>query len=81
MSTSVTLWLLPNGINVFKNHAVPILLLVQPLGEVTIAMISLDRLRKERMGLLERTNEGETYNLEGDTHLMTVMSAKLSEQM
>jgi hypothetical protein len=65
--------------NISKNHAVLILLLVQLLGEVTITAISLDRLGKEGMGLLERTNEGGTDNPEGDMHLMTVMSSKLSK--
>jgi len=61
------------------NHAVPISLLVQLLGDVTIAAILLDRSGKEGMGLLERTNEGGTDNPEGDMHLMTVMSSRLSE--
>jgi len=79
MGASVTLWLLENGINVSINHAVPISLSVQPLGDVTITAISLDRLGKEGMGPLERMNEGGTDNLEGDMHLMTVMSSRLSE--
>jgi len=77
--TSVTLWLLANGMNVSKNHTVPISLSVQPLGEVVIAAILLDRLGKEGMGLLERMNEGGTDNPEGEMHSMTVMSSKLSE--
>ncbi len=81
MGASVTLWLLENGINVSMNHAVPISLSVQPLGDVVITAISLDRLGKEGMGPLERTNEGGTDNPEGDMHLMTVMSSRLSERM
>jgi hypothetical protein len=65
--------------NIFKNHTVLISLLVQLLGEVTITAISLDRLGKEGMGLLERTNEGGTDNPEGDMHSMTVISSKLSK--
>jgi hypothetical protein len=81
MGASVTLWLLANGMNISKNHTVLILLSVQPLGEVTIAVILLDRSGKEGMGPLERTNEGGTDNPEGETHSMTVISSKLSERM
>jgi len=63
------------------NHAVPILLSVQPLGDVAIAAILLDRLGNEGMGPLKRTKEGGTDNPEGDTHSMTVMSSKLSERI
>jgi len=76
---SVTLWSLANGINISMNHAVPILLSVQPLGDIAIAAILKDGLGKEGMGLLERTKEGGTDNPEGDTHLMIVISSKLSE--
>ena len=58
--TLATLWSLANGIKVSMNHAVPILLSVQPLGDVAIAVILLDRLGNEGMGLLERTKEGGT---------------------
>ena len=81
MGTSVTLWLLANGMNISKNHAMPILLSVQPLGEVMITAILLDRLGKEGMGPLERMNEGGTNNPEGDMHSITVMSSKLSKQI
>jgi len=65
--------------NISINHAMLISLLVQPLGDVTIAAISLDRSGNEGMGLLERTKEGGTDNPEGDTHLMTIMSSRLSK--
>jgi hypothetical protein len=65
--------------NISKNHAVPISLLVQLLGEVAITAILLDRLGKEGMGPLERMNKGGTDNPEGEMHSMTVMSSKLSE--
>jgi len=79
MGTSVTLWLLENGINVSMNHTVLISLLVQPLRDVMIAVISLDRSGKEGMGPLERTNEEGTDNPEGDMHSMTVISSRLSK--
>ncbi len=62
------------------NHAVLILLLVQPLGNVVIAVILLDRSGKEGVGPLERMKEGGTDNPEGDMHLMTIMSSRLSKQ-
>src|SRR5216683_3269470 len=81
IGASVTLWSLANSINVSMNHAVPILLLVQPLGDVTIATILKDGSGKEGMGPLERTKEGGTDNPEGDTHSMMVISSKLSKRM
>src|SRR6266853_891919 len=78
---SVTLWSLANGINVSMNHAVPISLSVQLLGDVAIAAILKDGLGKEGMGPLERTKEGGTDNPEGDTHSMMVISSKLSKRM
>jgi len=80
-SASATLWSLANGMNVSVNYAVPISLSVQPLGDVAIAAISPDRSGNEGMGLLERMKEGGTDNPEGDTHSMTVMSSRLSEQI
>ncbi len=80
MGASITLWLLANGMNVSMNHMVPISLSVQPLGDVAIAAILLDRLGKEGVGPLERMKEGGTDNPEGDTHLMTIISSRLSEQ-
>jgi len=54
---------------------------VQPLGDVVIAEIVLDRVGNEGTHLLERTNEGGTDNSDGEMHSMTVMSFRLSEQM
>jgi hypothetical protein len=62
------------------NQAVPISLSVQPLGDVAIAKIVLDRVGNEGTHPLERTNEGGTDNLDGKMHLMTVISSRLSEQ-
>jgi len=76
-----TLWLLANGMNVSVNHAMPILLLVQPLGDVVIAVILPDRSGNEGMGPLERMKEGGTDNPEGDMHSITIMSSRLSEQI
>jgi hypothetical protein len=70
---------LANGINISINHAMPISLLVQPLGDVAITEILKDGLGKEGMGLLERTKEGGTDNPEGDTHSMMVISSELSK--
>jgi len=81
MGMSAMLWLLANRMKVSMNHAMLILLLVQLLGDVAIAMILPDRLGNEGMGLLKRTKEGGTDNLEGDMHSMTVISSKLSEQI
>src|SRR6266853_4773006 len=78
---SVTLWLLANGMNVSVNHAVPISLSVQPLGDVAIAAILPDRWGNERVGPLERTKEGGTDKPEGDMHSMTIMSSKLSDRI
>jgi hypothetical protein len=47
MGTSITLWLLANRMNISVNYMVPILLLVQPLGDITIAVILLERSEKE----------------------------------
>ncbi len=79
IGTSATLWSLANSINVSVNQAVPILLSVQPLGDVAIAAILLDRSGNEGKGLLERMKEGGTDNPEGDMDSMTVMSSRLSE--
>ena len=81
MGMSATLWLLANGMKVSMNHAVPISLLVQLLGDVAIAAILPERSGNEGMGPLERTKEGGTDKPEGDMHSMTIMSSKLSEQI
>jgi len=75
------LWLLANGMNVSVNHAVPISLSVQPLGDIAIAVILPEMLGNEGVGLLERTKEGGTDNPEGDTHSMTIISSRLSDQI
>jgi hypothetical protein len=80
MGVSLTLWPLANGMNVSVNHAMPISLSVQPLGDIAIAEILLDRPGNEGTHLLERTNEGGTDNLDGEMHSMMVMSSRLSEQ-
>ena len=79
MGAVFTLWLLANGMKDSMNQAVPILLSVQPLGDVAIAEIVLDRVRNEGTHLLKRTNKGGTDNLDGKMHLMMVMSSRLSE--
>ena len=81
IGASATLWSLENGINISINQAVPILLSVQPLGDVAITTILPDRLGNKGKGLLERTKEGGTDNPEGDMHSMTVMSSRLSERI
>jgi hypothetical protein len=46
-----------------------------------ITVILKNGLGKERIGLLKRIKEGGTDNLEGDMHLMMVISSKLFKQM
>ena len=75
-----TLWLLANGMKDLMNQAVPILLSVQPLGDVAIAEIVPDRVGNEGTHMLERTNKGGTDNPDGEMHSMTVMSSRLSER-
>ena len=75
-----TLWLLANGMKVLMNQAVPILLSIQPLGDIAIAEIMPDRVGNEGTHLLKRMNEGGTNNLDGEMHLMMVMSSRLSER-
>jgi hypothetical protein len=80
IGASITLWLLANRMNVSMNHMVPISLSVQPLGDVVIALILLNRSGKEGVGPLERTKEGGADNPEGEMHSMTVISSRLSER-
>src|SRR6266851_7076570 len=81
MGAVFTLWLLANGMKVSMNQAVLISLSVQPLGDIAIAEIVLDRVGNEGTHPLERTNKGGTDNLDGEMHSMMVVSSRLSEQM
>ena len=80
MGAVFTLWLLANGMKDSMNQAVPILLSVQPLGDIAIAEIMPDRVGNEGTHPLERMNEGGTNNPDGEMHLMMVISSRLSER-